>query len=241
MDTVPRPSLTREEEDTLRDLAAGVVSELELRRALGERARSEGLRSAVLNSALDAVITMNGCGTVEEWNPAAERLFGYTRGEALGRELGELIIPGELREAHRRGLRHYLRSGEGPVLGRRVEVTARRRDGGEFPCELAITPFVLDGEPLFTAYLRDLTERRQAQEALSTSHNLLRAVVDSVPISIFVKDGEGRYVMINAAGAAHIGRPAEEILGQDDRALFPPRRPARSTSATPGCSRAGTR
>ncbi|EYB69564.1 PAS/PAC sensor protein [Deinococcus phoenicis] len=221
MDTLPRPPLTPEECGILCDLAAGVVSELELRRALNERRRSEQLREAVLTSALDAVITMNVRGLIEEWNPAAERLFGYTRDEVLGRDLSDLIIPERLRTGHRQGLARYLRTGEGPVLGQRLEVPARRRSGEEFPCELAITPFRLEGDRLFTAYLRDLTAQKAAQEALITSHNLLQAVVDGVPESIFVKDTAGRYVMINAAGAARIGRPVQEILGQDDAALFP--------------------
>ncbi len=222
LDTAPRPDLTPDERATLQDLAAGVVSELELRRALNERGHSEALKTAVLESALDSVIGMDREGRVFEWNPAAERTFGYTRAEAVGRELSALIIPERLREAHRRGMAHYLRSGEGPVLGRRVEVPALRRDGSEFPCELAITPFALGGELRFTAYLRDLTERKRAEEDLATSHNLLRAVVDGVPESIFVKDLRGRYVLINAAGARRIGRPPEEILGRDDHALFAP-------------------
>ncbi|WP_019587544.1 PAS domain S-box protein [Deinococcus apachensis] len=221
MDIVPRAPLTPGECDTLCELAAGVVSELELRRSLRERRRSDALRDAVLTSALDAVIIIDGRGRVEEWNPAAGRLFGYSREEALGRELGELIIPEHHRSRHRERLAQYVRTGEGPAPGRRLEVTTLRRGGGEFPCELTITPFRLGDESLFTIYLRDLTEPKAAQEALRTSENLLRAVVESVPASIFVKDLAGRYLMINGAGAAQIGRPVEEILGRDDEALFP--------------------
>lgn len=221
LDTVPRPGLTPDEQHTLQDLAAGVVSELELRRALAERGRSEALKTAVLESSLDSVITIDRMGCVTEWNPAAESTFGYTRAQAVGQELAALIIPERLRGAHRRGMAHYLQSGEGPVLGRRVEVPAQRGDGTEFPCELAITPFLLDGEAMFTAYLRDLTERKAAEEALATSHNLLRAVVDGVPQALFVKDLQGRYTMINAAGAKQIGLPVEDILGRADHVLFP--------------------
>lgn len=185
LDTVPRADLSPDERDTLRDLAAGVVSELELRRILAEQDHGKALNAAILASALDSVITMDSAGRVTEWNPAAERTFGYTRAEANGRELATLIVPERLQEAHRRGLAHYMRSGEGPVLGRRIEVPAVRKDGDEFSCELAITPFVLDGEQLFTAQLRDLTERKAAEQALTTSHNLLRAVVDGVPQVIF--------------------------------------------------------
>lgn len=222
LDTEPRDDLTPDERATLEDLAASVVSELELRRALAERGREGAMKTAILESALDSVITIDRSGCVTEWNPAAQRTFGYTREQALGQELAALIVPERLREAHRRGMAHYLQSGEGPVLGRRIEVPALRQGGSEFPCELAITPFVLDGEELFTAYLRDLTERKAAEEALATSHNLLRAVVDGVPQAIFVKDLQGRYTMINAAGAEHLGLPAADILGRDDRVLSPP-------------------
>ena len=86
-------------------------------------------------------------------------MFGYSRAEAVGKELAELIIPAELREKHRKGLAHYLKSGEGSVLNRRIEINALRRDGSEILVELAISPLRIDGAPFFTAYLRDITER----------------------------------------------------------------------------------
>lgn len=222
IDTVPRPDLTMEQRTLLKDLAASVVSELELRRALLAQRRSETIRQAILDAALDSVVTMNQEGRVTEWNPAAERMFGFTRDEVLGEDLSELIIPSPLRNAHRRGLAHYLESGEGPVLGKRIELSALRKDGSEFPCELAITAFNIGSGVMFTAYLRDLSDRRRVEAALAENLNLLQSVVDGVPESMFVKDLEGRYVMMNAAGAAFLRRPIEEILGQDDHSLFPP-------------------
>ena len=99
-----------------------------------------GLNRAILDSALDCIITMDASGRVVEFNPAAERVFGYTREEAVGKELAELIIPVSLRERHRQGLKRYLKTGEGPVLGRRIEINALRADGSEILVELAITP-----------------------------------------------------------------------------------------------------
>ncbi|WP_235693030.1 PAS domain S-box protein [Deinococcus aquaedulcis] len=228
MDQTPRPAFGAEDLRTLQDLAETVVRELELRRALQvtqhalqQQRRSEALGTAMLNAALDGVVTMDSQGRVLEWNAAAEQIFGYRRQEVLGQELAGLIVPPDAREAHRRGLAHYLRTRHGPVLGRRIEVQALRRDGELFPCELAITPVESGEELLFTAHLRDLTERRAAEAALHDSHALLRAVVDTVPEAIFVKDRQERYVMINAAGAGLIGRPADEILGHTDQELFP--------------------
>src|SRR5678809_1787890 len=96
-----------------------------------------GLNRAILDCALDCIITMDESGRILEFNPAAERVFGFARSEAVGMELAELIIPAPLREEHRRGLQHYLKTGEAQLLGRRIEVTAIRADGSEILVELA--------------------------------------------------------------------------------------------------------
>ena len=127
---------------------------------------SEARHRAILETALDCIITIDHEGRVVEFNPAAERTFGYALDEIRGRPMAELIIPPALREGHHRGLGRYLATGEGPVLGQRIEVPAMRADGTEFPAELAISPIRLNGRPLFTAYLRDVTVRKQAEEAL---------------------------------------------------------------------------
>lgn len=119
---------------------------------------------AILNTALDCIITMDQKGIVMEFNPAAERVFGFSRLEAVGKELAELIVPARLREAHRRGLAHYLATGEGPLLGRRIEINAQRFDGSEILVELAITAFEVEGVKVFTAYLRDITERVRTEK-----------------------------------------------------------------------------
>lgn len=124
---------------------------------------SEARKTAILESALDCIITMDHEGRVVEFNPAAEKTFGFSRHETLGRLVADLIIPPALRQSHTRGLAHYLATGEGPLLGKRVEVTALRADGTEFPIELAINPIPIAGHPFFTAYVRDITERREAQ------------------------------------------------------------------------------
>lgn len=124
---------------------------------------SEARKSAILESALDCIITMDHEGRVVEFNPAAEKTFGFSRDQALGRPVVELIIPPAFRDRHVQGLAHYLATGEGPLLGQRVEVTALRADGDEFAMELAISPIHIAGHPFFTAYARDITERLAAQ------------------------------------------------------------------------------
>jgi PAS domain S-box-containing protein len=113
---------------------------------------------AILETALDAIISMNDQGHITEFNGAAERMFGFSRSEAIGRELATLIVPKALRDSHRAGLATYLRTGHGPFMDRRVETTALRSDGSEFPVEVAITK-VLTNPTLFTGFVRDVTDR----------------------------------------------------------------------------------
>ena len=126
---------------------------------------SEARNGAILEAALDSIITMDHEGKIVEFNPAAEKTFGYKRQEIIGQSLADLIIPPHLREQHRRGLAHYMASGEGPVLNKRIELTAMRCDGTEFPVELAVSRIHGDGPPIFTAYIRDVTEQK-AQETM---------------------------------------------------------------------------
>jgi len=128
-------------------------------------AASEARKAAMLATSLDAVVNFDSHGRVVDWNPAAERTFGWTYDEAVGRELVELIVPPRLRQAHTEAARAYL-DGAGTVVGERLETVGTRRDGAEFPMEYALTKFVLDGEPCFTAYLRDISERRRGEESL---------------------------------------------------------------------------
>jgi len=123
-------------------------------------------KAAVLDSVLDCIITMDADGKVIEFNAAAERTFGYTKAEAIGRALADLIIPPSQRLAHAAGLARYLATGEAPLLGRLIEITAVRSDGSEIPVELAITAIQSDTAPIFTGVLRDITSRKQAEAEL---------------------------------------------------------------------------
>jgi two-component system CheB/CheR fusion protein len=179
-----------------------------------------GLNRAILDSALDCIITMDSSGRVAEFNPAAERVFGFTREQAVGQELAELIIPPALRERHRAGLKHYLETGEGPVLGRRLEIGAVRADGTEILVELAITAFRIDDEAFFTAYLRDITQRQQADEA----RRRLAAIVESSGDAIISKDLDGRIMTWNEGAERIFGYKPEEAIGQPVTMLMSPDR-----------------
>ena len=126
------------------------------------------LLQAILDAAFDSIITMDSEGRVVEVNHAAEEMFGYTAEEMVGRELAELIIPPHLREPHRRGVERYVATGQGRMVGHPVELPAMRSDGSEFPVEIAISRPNLPGPPLFTGFLRDVTERQRNELALRT-------------------------------------------------------------------------
>ena len=151
---------------------------VERRRAEQEVQRSNALNSSILAAAIDCVITMGADGRVREWNPAAERTFGYTREQALDREMADLIIPPSLRESHRRGLRGYLAHGVGPVIDQRIETVGMRQDGTEFPIELAVTRIALEDPPMFTGYVRDITERTRNAQAMAEQVRLASLTAD---------------------------------------------------------------
>jgi PAS domain S-box-containing protein len=130
-------------------------------RASEERAR------LVVDTAYDAFVAMDAHGLITDWNSQAERTFGWSRREALGRPLRELIVPPAYREAHQRGLEHYLATGEGPVLNKHIELSAVHRNGQEFPVELTISPLRWGQTYVFNAFIRDISQRKHAEKELT--------------------------------------------------------------------------
>ncbi|MEZ0274315.1 MAG: ATP-binding protein [Roseimicrobium sp.] len=134
---------------------------------------------AVLDAALDCIICMDVKGHIQEFNTAAESTFGYTRAEAVGRDLAEVIVPPELREQHRMGLARYLKTGVGPVIGKRLEIPSMKKGGQRILVELAITEIPTEAGPFFTAYLRDITLRRRDEQRREVLYALAELLAKS--------------------------------------------------------------
>jgi PAS domain S-box-containing protein len=132
---------------------------------------------AVMNSAMTAVIVIDSNGNITEWNNHAEEIFGWMRSEAIGQELAALVIPSQYKSKHRRGLQHFLTSGEGPVLNTMIEISALRRDGTEFPVELTVSPLKTENKIAFCGFITDITKRKQTEmEILSLNQQLEQKV-----------------------------------------------------------------
>ena len=193
----------------------GIGRDITERKRAEEKLReSEALKSAMFETALDCIISIDHDGRVIEFNPAAERTFGYRRAEVMGKKLAELIIPPRLSEQHRRGLARYLATGEGPVLGTRVEIPAVRADGAEFPVELSVTRIPGEGAPLFTAYLRDITERKRAEEKLRESEARFRSLTEISSDWYWRQDENLRFTYLSEGVSERAGWPADDYLGR---------------------------
>src|SRR5437762_13908881 len=173
--------------------------------------------------ALDAVITIDLQGLITSWNPQAERLFGWPQEEVLGRLLSETIIPLAHREAHERGLARFRATGEGAVLNRRIELTALHRNGTEFPVELAITPMQWGKTTVFSAFLRDISDRKRTEQILRESEASFRLLFANNPLPMWVYDvATMDFLEVNAVAVAHYGYSREEFLRMRISDIRPP-------------------
>ena len=178
---------------------------------------SEARLRAIIDTALDALIGINAQGIIIDWNPRAEVIFGWARGEALGQKLADLIIPPRYREAHERGLQHFLRTGEGLVLNRSIEVAGLRRDGTEFPLELSITSIKRGETYVFNAFLSDITERKRAEE----NRIRMASIVESSEDAIIGKTLDGIVTSWNGGAERTFGYTADEVIGKAIGLLIP--------------------
>jgi PAS domain S-box-containing protein len=176
--------------------------------ALGQ---SERRTRQILDTAHEAFVSIDSEGRILDWNPQAEQTFGWSRDEAIGRELAETIIPPRYREDHRRGIKRFLETGEGPVLNQHLELTALHREGHELPVELTISPLLGASGYRFHAFLRDITERKQAELYFEAQHEVTRVLAESGP-------GENAMLKVLQALGERMGWEVGEFWGLDEGA-----------------------
>ncbi len=193
-------------------------------RAAAERkaarmARDEYLRrlGSIFDTALDAVVTMDARGVITDWNPMAQTIFGWPKSEAVGRTVADTIIPQRYREAHRLGLARFLETGKGSVLNTRIEIEGLHRDGHEFPIELSIGATASAQGFVFSAFARDISERRRAEEAARR----LAATVAASTDAIISADLNGTIIHWNAGAERMYGYPAADTIGRKLSIIVP--------------------
>ena len=167
------------------------------------------LSSALFDATLDAIVIMDGGGLITAWNRQAEAIFGWTAAEVVGRRLAQVIIPERLRRAHEDGLRRYGRTGRGPLIDRRSEVPAIRRDGGEFEAEVTITPVDLDGAPGFAGFIRDLSREQAADAARRVAERRFETLVERMPGIAYVGAVDGGTQYVSPRLSELLGYPVE--------------------------------
>lgn len=181
-----------------RELEIGIEMAIAIHEKEKQVIESEDRIRRIVEHALDSVVMMDAAGVIIDWNPQAEETFGWSREEALGQTVVELIIPPQLREAHCQGLATFHSTGRGRIINQRIESTALRRDGSEFPVELAVTPVRSGESSMFSAFIRDITERKQSRERIEASERKYRTLVETTNTGLLIADEQGRVVDANA-------------------------------------------
>jgi PAS domain S-box-containing protein len=161
------------------DVTARLEAEHERERLLASERLARHRAEGILETALDGIITIDDEGRIRDFNPAAERMFGRSRSDAVGQEVAEVVIPPRFRDSHRRGFAHFLATGKGQVLNTRTDLTALRADGTEFPVEVGVTPISASNPPLITGYIRDVTEIRRNEKRRAVRYAVTNALANA--------------------------------------------------------------
>jgi PAS domain S-box-containing protein len=201
-----------------------IVHDLSDAKQAAERLRdSEALKTAILETALDGIISIDNDGRIQEWNPAAEKIFGYRRDEAMGCQVDDLILPPSVRATYKEGLTQYLLEGAVSLIGRPVELALRRSNNTEFPARLALNRMLTEDPPRFTALIQDISERKRSEAALRESEERFRMLVEGVKdYAIYMLDPEGRVTTWNSGAESIEGYSAAEVVGRSLATFFTP-------------------
>lgn len=196
----------------LRELNASLETRVqerttELEAAVATTRAGEQRIRAIIDTALDAFVGIDAAGRIIDWNPRAEEIFGWTRGEVLGRSVSSTIIPARYRDAHDRGIERFSVAGSAGVVGRRLQLAALRRNGEEFPVEMTIG-LINDGSGhFFGAFMQDISERKRIEDELARERELLNVVLESIDVGVVVCSLDGAVTLSNPAARAINGLP----------------------------------
>jgi len=182
--------------------------------------RAARILEALVDSAVDGIVVIDARGRIETFNPAAERLFGYSEAEVMGRNVN-MLMPAPYHDEHDWYLARYLATGQRRIIGMGREVQGRRRDGSLFPLHLSVGEMSVDGERKFTGILHDLSARVQLEEQLRASEARWRAVVESAVDAIIVIDTRGRIEAFNPAAERLFGYRETDVIGRNVSILMP--------------------
>ena len=179
---------------------------------------------------------INDRGEISFCNPASERIFGYNSSEVIGKNVHELLAPPEYHAAYRSGFKEFAVSGRGNAVGRITQLVARRKNGEEFPIELSLSGFKIDGRWHAAGIVRDTTNRKRAEMALKEIEERFGNFLNSSKDLVFIKDQHYRYLFVNKANQDFFGLSEQEIIGKTDFELMPEETCGKMSKVRPTCN-----
>ncbi len=182
--------------------------------------QSEERSRLIMNASLNAIITIDVDGKIIFWNNPAKTIFGWEKEEVIGKVLSEIIIPEQYVEAHNRGMKHYMKTGDGPVLNKHFEITGLKRNGTEFPIEISIIPIKQNGELFFCSFIQDISERKNAENNLKSQEEKYRNIIANMNLGLMVVDNDEVIQFANQSFLSISGFEMDEILGKKASQLF---------------------
>jgi PAS domain S-box-containing protein len=204
---------------------SGVMTDISERKAAQEKIIETQLRTQqILDNALDAVLTADQNGIITAWNNHAENIFGWSKEEAIGNKFSDMIVPEKHREAHLAGMNRLATTGESRILNKRIEITAIRKDGSEFPIEIAITQIASSEGNNFSAFIRDITERKIAQQKELENQLRMQQVLDNALDAVITTNKKGHITDINNQAEQIFGWTKEEARGKNIAELIVPQK-----------------
>lgn len=216
-----RHPITALEDAVLEGFSNAVALAIKQNRTAEELYRREATLLGITTSAQDAIVKINSRGEVSFWNPGAERIFGYKESEIIGQNLHKILVPKRYHDVHIKAFSEFVRTGCGGALGKSIELAALHKDGHEFPVDLSLSALKLNGEWHAVGMIRDISERRRAEEMLREKEELLRAITDNAGVVIYMKGIDGRYLFVNQLFEKLFHVTDATIRGKTDCEIFP--------------------